>query len=108
MKSKDLDAIKLVDHDNLATEHQTLEAVEMAVEQGCSSWGVTLRDSCTLRLVYELRTALMEAEASEQLHNKLKGEQLAHGRTKKKLEEALSKLGDLDELQELLDNVPDA
>lgn len=108
MKSNDLDAIKLVDLDNLASEALTLEAVELAVEQGCSSWGVNLRDSQMLRLTYELRNALKEAEAAEDVHNKLKGEQLAHGRTKKKLKEALDKLEQLGELQELIDNVPDS
>ena len=101
MKSTDLDAIKLIDLDNLASEELTLEAVELAVEQGCSSWGVNLRDAVTLRLVHELREALIKSEEYDELHNRLKGEQLAHGRSKKKL-------ADLKDLEELLDNVPDA
>lgn len=94
MKASDLDAVKLVDPDNMASEILTLEAVERAVEQGCSSWGCTQRDAITLRLTHELRQALLELEGLQDVHNKLKGEQLAHGRTKKKLEEVLDTIAD--------------
>lgn len=108
MKASDLDAVKLVDPDNMASEIATLEAVERAVEQGCSSWGCTPRDAVTLRLTHELRQALLDLDGLQEVHNKLKGEQLAHGRTKKKLEEALAALADVAELRELIDNAEDA
>ena len=108
MEAKDLDAVKLVDEDNLATIPEALEAIEMAVEQGCSSWGVNLKDAVTLRLTWELRNALIESEARSKVHDKLKGEQLAHGRTKKALEEALAALKDVDDLRELIANADDA
>jgi hypothetical protein len=85
--------VKLVDLDQLATEAATAEAVELAVQQA-AGWGVSRSDSLLLRLAYELNRAQVEAEGAADLEIALdeakragKGLQLQVGRLKKQIKE---------------------
>jgi hypothetical protein len=85
--------VKLVDLDQLATEAATAEAVELAVQQA-AGWGVSRSDSLLLRLAYELNRAQIEAEGAADLEIALdeakragKGLQLQVGRLKKQIKE---------------------
>lgn len=80
-----LDSVKLVSADNLATIAIVEREVQRVVSQGSQGWGVRREDAVILRLVSELRQAQLDAQASTDTHNKLKGLQLENGRLKKRL-----------------------
>ena len=90
LKPEDLDGLKLVDPENLATEGQVRAALENAYVQGSQGWGVRGDVAVILQLARNLRCALHLAAETESMsiklaeaQNKLKGVQLELGRVKK-------------------------
>jgi hypothetical protein len=83
--------VKLVQERNFADDAVAERHVEDVIRQGISSgWGMRPEDASLLNIVRRLDAALDAAEKAEEAQRKLKGEQLAHGRTKKALESSRS------------------
>ena len=86
LKLNDLDGFKLVNINYLATNDEVAAALEDAFTQGSQGWGVRPEVAVFLSLANQLRVQITLADVSQHAQNQLKGEQMAHGRTKKRLE----------------------
>ena len=73
--------------ENFADEEQILDALEGAAEQGRQGWGVRREQAVMLGLSRSTRVLAVLAEQADTAQRSLKGEQMAHGRTKKRLEQ---------------------
>jgi hypothetical protein len=82
-----LDALRLdeVQLENFAAEEDVLDALTGASEQGRQGWGVRREQAALLGLARSTRVLAKIASQAETAQNSLKGEQMAHGRTKKRL-----------------------
>ncbi|KKM70678.1 hypothetical protein LCGC14_1438310 [marine sediment metagenome] len=92
LKLSDLDGFKLVNDEYLATNDQVTRALENAFEQGSQGWGVRPEVAIFLSLVSQLRVQITLADVARYAQNQLKGEQMAHGRTKKRRDKDLGDL----------------
>lgn len=81
----ELQNLKLVLDENVADEQRAKEYIEYCVQQGSQGWGVRRDVSVVLKLARDLKIALALAATADEAQRKLKGEQMAHGRTKKML-----------------------
>ena len=86
LKLNDLDGFKLVNIDYLATNDEVVEALRNAFEQGSQGWGVTPEVAIFLSMANQLRVQITLADVADEAQRQLKGEQMGHGRTKKRLE----------------------
>ena len=88
LKLNDLDGFKLVNIDYLATNDEVTAALKDAFEQGSQGWGVRPEVAVFLSLANQLRVQITLADVADEAQRQLKGEQMGHGRTKKRLETA--------------------
>jgi len=82
-----LDRIGLdqVQIENFADEEAILDALEGAAEQGRQGWGVRREQAVILGLARSTRVLAKIADQADTAQRNLKGEQMAHGRCKKRL-----------------------
>jgi len=99
-----LDKLRLdeVQIENFAAEEMILDSLEGASEQGRQGWGVRREQAVLLGMATHMRVLARLAEQSETAHNNLKGEQMAHGRLKKRYAEVLT---DRDRTRKALESV---
>jgi len=95
LKSENLDGIKLVDENYIATDGEALTVLEHAVQQGSQGWGIRREEGVILKFARDLKIALALAATADELARRLKGEQLSHGRTKAALSKVLKELDEL-------------
>lgn len=88
IKVEALEGIKLVDKDYLATDEVTEATIEEAITLGSQNWGVAQKMAVILRLMAELRKALLKAAKADKYQRQLKGKQMELGRAQKALKEA--------------------
>jgi hypothetical protein len=86
IKLEQLENLKLiVDETVYLSEQETLDRLELAVQQGTGGWGVRRDDGALLKLARDLKLALGMAEQQDETYRKLKGVQMENGRLKKQL-----------------------
>ena len=83
MKIEDLEGVKLVNEEYLASEGEVRSVLENAFQQGSQGWGVRRDTGVILKLARDLKLALAMAQAADEATRKLKGLQLENGRLKK-------------------------
>ena len=86
LKLNDLDGFKLVNINYLATNDEVTAALKDAFEQGSQGWGVRPEVAVFLSLANQLRVQITLADVADEAQRQLKGEQMGHGRTKKRLD----------------------
>ncbi len=86
LKLNDLDGFKRVNITYLATNDEVTAALKDAFEQGSQGWGVRPEVAVFLSLANQLRVQITLADVADEAQRQLKGEQMGHGRTKKRLE----------------------
>lgn len=83
-----LDNLKLItDESVFVSEKDTLDRVELAVQQGAGGWGVRRDDGVILKLARDLKLAGAMATQVDESQRKLKGLQLENGRLRKQIQE---------------------
>jgi len=89
-----LDRIGLdqVQIENFAAEEIILDALEGAAEQGRQGWGVRREQAVMLGLARSTRVLAKIAEQADTAQRNLKGEQMAHGRLKKRYADVQQRL----------------
>ena len=85
IKLEDLDNVKLVRDENIASATEAIATVESACVQGSQAWGVRRDTGVILKLARDLKIALALAAATDAAQRALKGEQMSHGRTRARL-----------------------
>jgi len=80
---------------NFAADEDVLDSLEGACEQGRQGWGVRREQGVMLALARTMRVHAHIASQADTAQRNLKGEQLAHGRTKKREETLKQSNGDL-------------
>lgn len=89
IKLEALDGLKLVtDESAFCTDEQTLDRLELAIQQGAGGWGVRVDDGVILRLARDLKITLALAESADEAQRALKGLQMENGRLKKSRDNA--------------------
>lgn len=84
LTANQLDNLKLVtDLTVFANDKDTLDRVELAVQQGAGGWGVRRDDGVILRLARDLKLASSMVEPLDECQRKLSGVQMENGRLKK-------------------------
>ena len=79
-----LASLKLVTDDALfLSEQDTLDRVDLAVQQAAGGWGVKRDDAAILKLARDLKISGAIAAEAEERHRNIKGLQLENGRLKK-------------------------
>lgn len=89
MRSTDLESVDLVDPSNAIPADELegyLKQRLQAIVDSSRGWGLSNQDRLLYSLCRVLRSALDDADKLDETQRALKGEQLAHGRTKKKVE----------------------
>jgi len=93
-----LDRIGLdqVQIENFADEEGILDALEGAAEQGRQGWGVRREQAVILGLARSTRVLAKIADQADTAQRNLKGEQMAHGRLKKRYADVQTRVESLD------------
>jgi len=86
IKIEDLDGLKLVDENYLASTEVVQQTLENAFQQGSQGWGVRPEISVVLYLARQLADSMTLASTAEEAQRMLKGAQMSGGRLKKQIE----------------------
>lgn len=103
LTTKDLDGVKLVNEEYIATIAEAQQMLETVFQQASQGWGVRREAGVILRLARDLRISLAISESADEAQRMLKGAQMELGRVKKQRDEAVANAANLQTIVDVLE-----